>query len=170
MMVKKRFICSRCGHVYSTLTGDCYLPQSLPQLFSEVQYKRIQDGVYGGEVRDLLNNNPNAYLKADTVELFMCECGNWRTEHDIHIYEPRVSEKFRKQHESQAMEVINADSAFGDSKEFKEIYHKEWICGKCGKNMKIVPNSEEYEDKNGLMCPECEALNMPDPEWLFEWD
>lgn len=148
------FKCKKCNHEYSVSTGVGFI---YPSIYEDT-IKAAQAGKYGEEWRQLIDSK--RYMDIDASEqVFVCECGNWKNEMDLSVYEPKNESRIKKlkfgELDVSEMNHLPYVMKYDRDRLFKLVKEYPHMCDKCGKQMKLV--DEDSIDR--LACPKCGEVN-----------
>ena len=136
------FICKKCGHWYNIHLGS-------GTMFYKVYQSCIRDiqaGKYGEEWKALALSHEHIAVDAETY-LYICEsCGNWKTDMDLSLYEPKEPDKIQNEKYFMLWKLEKYCSLL------KPYVHK---CDKCGEIM----HKFNEEQVSSLSCPKCGTEN-----------
>ena len=124
--------------------------------------KRIREGKYGEEWKNLLESVPGAAINAEE-ELYVCSsCGHFQMEEVLSVYQPKEEQSSldSSADKDQKINYVLPEELPGRYKLVKAYVHR---CKKCGKRMK------RYAEGDQLKCPECRMGSMMQTE-RYMWD
>lgn len=159
------FKCRECGHVTGANVGIGFF---FPKEYQDT-VKRIRNGEYGPEWKELYESTPGAAVNAE-ADFYVCpSCGAAGSELNLSIYQPKVPERSQA-HEKQfcgacpavGMEYVMPGELKEDYIPVKEYVH---ACPACAKPMRL------YAEGDKVKCPECrDGWMEADPEGMVLWD
>jgi predicted RNA-binding Zn-ribbon protein involved in translation (DUF1610 family) len=132
--------------------------------------RNIKKGEYGRKWQEIALDTPHVAVDAEKYIYACRNCGAWKIEEGLSLYEPNDFEKLK-------------DLRFGDKtvrelgempyvmwEDLKSDYHivKRYIhtCDKCGSRMHRVTS----EEMNSLPCPECGGTPDENATTGLNWD
>ena len=143
-----RYICKKCGYVFSAHLGVGF---RYPQVYQETM-KDAREGKLGEKVRLFLKDNPKGVIDPELVIARCEDCGKYETLPAFSMYVPKDGSypKPSKGNWTMAFPYDDCEyvSDFGEY-DLKEKYdHK---CTSCGGKMSIL----EEKEPETLICPHC---------------
>ena len=156
--------CKKCRNKYSVHLG---VGMRYPSVYQE-KLAEIARGVYGTELKDLINSTDYVAIDASRVIYICSSCNKWELGTDVTLYAPNDPESIsKKQYGIKTVEewgyvpyVLDWELK-RDYHVLKRYYHK---CEKCGQFMHKASSEEEQN----LQCPECGEPNKA--KNIIMWD
>lgn len=158
----KSYKCKNCGEEYQVMTG---FGLGFPMFFRKT-IKDIKAGRYGEEWKRLINSGEYIVPDAETYLFYCKQCGTWKTDADLSLYQPRDIEAIKKKKFGETTVEERGEIPYATTHDFKEEYNlvKKRIhyCPKCNEEMTRCDNWDEKEELlKALSCPKCSTKNEP---------
>lgn len=135
-------LCLNCEHINHFNFG---IGMAFPVVYAKT-IKEARIGIFGEEWKQH-TQNPHIAIDAG-FKLYLCECGAWKMDKDLSLYEPLKSSDTIDNDNTSYVMPCDLQTHY---KCIKHYVHK---CNECGKPMREFTDYENIEDLR-LRCEKC---------------